>query len=203
MITPMIRTAGASDLDALYDVCLRTGDAGGEGSHLYKNPRLLGEIYVGPYVMLSSGFGFAAVDGDRPAGYLLGTLDTRLFEAECESAWWPGLRDRYQDPGPAPVTLDDELVAEIFRPHLASDDLVDCFPASFHIDLLPTIQGKGIGRVMLDQLFTLLNTNGSPGVHMDVAARNDRAIGFYEHLGFSIVESADDAVIMGMRLAEG
>jgi ribosomal protein S18 acetylase RimI-like enzyme len=35
---------------------------------------------------------------------------------------------------------------------------------------------------------------------MDVATRNDRAIGFYEHVGFSVVEPMAGSVIMGMRL---
>ncbi|MCL1602012.1 MAG: GNAT family N-acetyltransferase [Actinomycetia bacterium] len=200
MITPRIRTADARDLDALYDVCLRTGDAGNDGAHLFDDPRLLGEIYVGPYVMLSSAFAYAAVDEGKPSGYVLGTLDTRLFEAECETAWWPDLRSRHVDPASNPATPDDELIAEIYRPQLASDAVVKRFPANFHIDLLPAIQGKGIGSLMMDQLFSVLRAGDSPGVHMDVATRNDRAVGFYEHLGFSVVESHNDSVIMGKRL---
>lgn len=200
MVAPRIRTAEARDLDALYDVCLATGDAGNDGAHLFDDPRLLGEIYVGPYVMLPNAFAFTAVDDGHPSGYVLGTLDTRLFEAECETAWWPGLRNRHADPGSSLATLDDELIAEIYRPQLASDAVVEQFPAHFHIDLLPAIQGKGIGPLMMDQLFSVLRDGESPGVHMEVAKRNDRAIGFYEHLGFSIVESHNDSVIMGRRL---
>lgn len=200
MTTPLIRTAEESDLDSLYDVCLRTGDAGEDGSHLYDNPRLLGEIYVGPYVMLPSGFGFTVVDNGYPAGYLLGTLDTRRFEADCETAWWPELRERYTDPGLNPTTLDAELITDLYRPQLASDEVVDRFPAHFHIDLLPAIQGKGVGPLMMDRLFSTLKASDSPGVHMDVATRNDRAIGFYEHIGFSVVEPLAGSVIMGMRL---
>lgn len=200
MAKPLIRTAEDHDLDALYDVCLRTGDSGRDGSHLYDEPRLLGEIYVGPYVMLPSGFGYAVVEDGRPAGYLLGTLDTRRFEAECEDSWWPQLRDRYTDPGPDPTTPDDELISEIYRPRPTSDAIVERFPAHFHIDLLPSLQGRGVGPVMMERLFSTLEAGASPGVHMDVAFGNERAIGFYEHLGFSIVEPHDDFVIMGKRL---
>jgi len=199
--TPLIRTAEEIDLDALYDVCLGTGDAGEDGSHLYDNPRLLGEIYVGPYVMLPSGFGFTVVVNGHPTGYLLGTLDTRRFEAECETAWWPELRKRYANPGPNPATPDAQLTAELHRPQLASDEVVNRFPSHFHIDLLPTVQGKGVGPLMMDRLFSTLEAGDSPGVHMDVATRNTRAIGFYEHLGFSVVESHDNSVIMGKHLA--
>ncbi|MUH52627.1 MAG: GNAT family N-acetyltransferase, partial [Actinobacteria bacterium] len=30
-----IRSAGPHDRDALYDICIRTADAGGDGCHLY------------------------------------------------------------------------------------------------------------------------------------------------------------------------
>ncbi len=46
---------------------------------LYDDPRLLGEVYVGPYVMLDGAIGLAAVDDDGPAGYALAALDTRQF----------------------------------------------------------------------------------------------------------------------------
>lgn len=199
MNTPLIRTAEVGDLDALYDVCLRTGDAGQDASKLYDDPRLLGEIYVGPYVILASGIGFTAVEKGHPAGYALGTLDTRRFETECDTVWWPELRQRYADPGVHPSSPDDELIAEIYRPHLASDQVAARFPAQLHIDLLPNLQGRGVGPLMIDRLLSALMAGGAPGVHMNVAGHNDRAIGFYTHLGFSIIELADDDVVMGMQ----
>jgi len=41
----VIRPVSQADLDALYEICLRTGDAGEDATHLYSDPRLLGEIY--------------------------------------------------------------------------------------------------------------------------------------------------------------
>ena len=202
MVTVLIRTAEVGDLDGLYEVCLLTGDAGRDGSNLYDDPRLLGEIYVGPYVTLPSGIGFTAVENGRPAGYALGTLDTRQFETECETTWWPELRERYPDPGPHPSTPDDELTAEIYRPHLASDRVVSDFPAQLPLDLLPNMQGRGVGRLMMDRLLSPIIAGGAPGVHMNVATQNHRAIGFYTHLGFSIIETGDDAVVMGIRLSD-
>ena len=43
-----IRPARPGDGPAMYDVCLRTGAHGGDASALYRDPRLLGEVYVGP-----------------------------------------------------------------------------------------------------------------------------------------------------------
>ena len=37
-------------------------------------------------------------------------------------------------------------------------------------------------------------------VHLDVAADNSNAIGFYEHLGFRAVETKPDSILMGLPL---
>lgn len=201
MPTPLIRNAEVDDLDALYDVCLRTGDGGEDASKHYDNPRLLGEVYVGPYVALDSGLGFTAVDGGHPSGYILGTADTRRFEAACEVSWWPELRKRYPKPKRDPSTPGDELIAVIHDPRVVADEIVAQFPAHLHIDLLPTLRGQGVGRVMMDRLLSALVADGARGVHADVDLRNDRAIGFYRYLGFSSIGTIDDVVVMGIRLS--
>jgi ribosomal protein S18 acetylase RimI-like enzyme len=199
---PAIRPVTAGDLDSLYEIGLRTGNAGRDASGLYSNPRLLGEIYVGPYVMMPEGFGFVALDDDGPAGYVLAAVDTRRFEAECEARWWPALRARYPDPGLNPATPDEELIALIHRPEVASDEVVAGFPAHLHIDLLPRLQGRGAGRIMMDRILAALASRGAAGVHLGADAGNQRAIGFYHHLGFSILEEDDLEVVMGIRLAD-
>ena len=199
---PVIRAVTPDDLDSLYEIGLRTGDAGGDASALYENPRLLGEIYVGPYVMMPEGIGFVALDGDGPAGYVLAAADTRRFEAECEARWWPAFRARYPDPGLNPTTPDEELIALIHRPEVARDDVVARFPAHLHIDLLPRLQGRGAGRIMMDRILTALASRGATGVHLGADAGNRRAIGFYHHLGFSTLEADDLEVVMGLRLVD-
>ena len=200
MAMPLIREVVPGDLDALYEVCLRTGDGGEDATLIYRNPRLLGEVYVGPYVVLSEAIGFCAVDNDRPAGYVLAAPHTRRFEAQCEAEWWPPLRARYPDPGPDPPTPDEQMIAEIYRPPLAHDDWLAGFPAHLHLDLLPQIQGRGVGRTMMERMLATLAGLGAPGVHLRADARNHRAIGFYHHLGFSTLETDAALVIMGLRL---
>ncbi|HEX2403567.1 MAG TPA: GNAT family N-acetyltransferase [Acidimicrobiia bacterium] len=199
----LIRPVVPGDLDALYEVCLRTGHAGEDASDRFADPRLLGEVYVGPYLMMPSGIGFTAVDNGVPSGYVLAAVDTRRFEAECESDWWPALRARYPRPLAEDPSMDDaEIVALIHDPESPSDDLVARYPAHLHIDLLPVLQGKGVGRAMMSRLLEDLRAKGVPGVHLGVDARNLRAVGFYEHLGFEHLDDTDD-VVMGIRLDEG
>ncbi|MEX1126568.1 MAG: GNAT family N-acetyltransferase [Acidimicrobiia bacterium] len=197
---PLIRAVEAGDLDALYEVCLRTGDAGADGTSLFKDPRLLGEVYVGPYLSVRGGLGLTAVDDDGPAGYALAAVDTRRFEAECEAEWWPALRARYPDPGPGPATPDEEVIAVIHRPHRALDAVVARFPAHLHLDLLPRLQGRGVGRIMMGRMLGELVARGVEGVHLGADARNQRAIGFYTHLGFITLEADEYGVVMGIRL---
>ena len=73
MAEPRIRSYRPDDLDALYEICLRTGDAGGDASSLLEDPRLLGDIYAAPYAHLQPEHAFVVDDGTgRAGGYVLG-----------------------------------------------------------------------------------------------------------------------------------
>jgi ribosomal protein S18 acetylase RimI-like enzyme len=195
-----IRPVEIADLDVLYEIGLRTGDAGEDATNLFDDPRLLGEVYVGPYVVLDGGIGFTVLDEDGvPAGYVLAAFDTRPFEAEAEEKWWPPLRDRYPDPGEDRTTADEEMMFLIHHPEVASDDVVKEYPAHLHIDLLPHMQGRGVGRTMIDRLLAELSERQVLGVHLGADPRNERAIGFYQALGFRHLSEGDD-VVMGKRL---
>ncbi len=203
MVEPVlaeIRPTRPDDRDALYQVCLRTGDAGGDAGVLFEDSRLLGEIYVGPYLMLPSGIGLTALEDGMPSGYALAAIDTRRFEADCEATWWPALRARYPDPGPDPSTRDEELTYLIHHPPHASEEMVGSYPAHLHLDLLPQLQGRGIGTAMMSRLLDELTDHRAPGVHLGADPRNTRAIGFYAHLGFLILAEEPNVVWMGMRL---
>ena len=53
-----IRQFQADDLAALYRITLATGLAGGDASHLYADPSLIGHIYAAPYALLEPGLRF-------------------------------------------------------------------------------------------------------------------------------------------------
>jgi ribosomal protein S18 acetylase RimI-like enzyme len=203
----LIRQALADDRDSLYDICVRTGDSGGDASPLYRNHELLGALWVGPYLALQPELAFVAEDGQGVAGYVLGAEDTRQFEEACERDWWPALRARYPDPpADAELSADDALMRRFHHPDPTPADVVEQFPAHLHIDILPRGQGHGVGRRLMTTLFDALRHRGVAGVHLGVGPTNTRAIGFYRHLGFRAADPTKDASAggwLGLDLTAG
>ncbi len=193
-----IRPAGLHDLPGVYRVCLETGDAGRDATALYRNPDLLGHVYVGPYVVGQPGPALVVADADGVAGYLLGAEDTRAFELWEAELWWPSLRAQYpRTDGDSP---DEDIIGLIHAPPHAPDAVVSDYPSHLHIDLLERVRGRGIGGELVRKALARLGERGSPGVHLDVAKDNENAVGFYEHLGFVVLQAGDESLYMGMRL---
>jgi ribosomal protein S18 acetylase RimI-like enzyme len=184
-----IRPTEFADLDAMYAICVATGDAGADASAMYNDPDLLGHIYVAPYVLMESGFGFVldARTGDSAEvlGYAVAAADTAEFEAECEHAWWPALRRRSPAVGEPPGEDSDAgLIAMIHTPEPTGPEVLAEYPAHLHVDLLPGAQGLGAGRKLMDAIEDELRVRGAPGVHLGTDPANVRSQGFYEHLGY-------------------
>ena len=195
-----LRPATLHDLPGVYRVCLETGDAGRDATALYRNPDLLGHVYVGPYVVGEPELATVVADRDGVAGYLLAAADTVAFEAWAERSWWPALRDQY--PVTHDASADGEMIRTIHEPPAPPAGVVEAYPAHLHIDLLPRAQGQGFGRALIERLLDQLQARGSRGVHLEVASDNDNAIGFYRHLGFEQLERGESSVLMGLRLAQ-
>jgi ribosomal protein S18 acetylase RimI-like enzyme len=202
-VTAAIRPYRPGDLDALYEICLRTGDSGADASGLYRDPRILGHVYAGPYAAFEPGLAFVAEDARGVGGYVLGALDSGAFERRLEREWWPPLRERYPDPAGTPdgaLTPEQRLARRIHHPTATDEALAAAYPSHLHIDILPRLQKGGHGRRLIDALLTALRARGSCGVHLGVGIRNRNAIGFYRHLGFEELRSAPWGLVLGMRL---
>lgn len=195
-----IRAAVAADREALYDVCLRTGASGSDATGLYRYPTLLGDIFVGPYLCLEPELAFTVSGAAGPEGYVLGALDTARFDRRCEAEWWPVRRREYEDARAVAGFQDDWLLRWIQSPP-PTPDFAGAFPSHLHIDLLPTLQGGGWGRRLIQTLCDVLRSRGSRGVHLGVGNENANAIGFYRHLGFADIRADETALWMGLDLA--
>ena len=195
-----IRDFHTADTDDLYQVCLLTGDSGKDATGLIKETRLLGDVFVGPYLELAADLALVADDGERAAGYAVAALDTAQFERQCETEWWPRLRGGYPTPVPdaEPAGMDAELLAIIQNPALARHPDLPGYPSHLHIDLMEHVRGAGVGNQMLAELFTRLRAAGSPGVHLGVDATNVGAQRFYKRLGFQELMQTGDELFMGL-----
>jgi ribosomal protein S18 acetylase RimI-like enzyme len=196
----VIRPYEAGDLDRLYEICLRTGDAGEDATDQVVERRLFGELYAAPYGILEPEHAFVVDDGTGTAiGYALGALDTHGFEARCEAEWWPPLRERHPI-GSGGNDLDELLIAMLHDRHPTPDDVVATHPSHLHIDLLPEAQGRGWGRALMERLQDALRADGSHGVHLGVNGRNTRAHAFYLHLGYEELVGTGFGHLLGLRL---
>ena len=181
-----LRPYRPGDEEALMRVCLETGWRGVDATAIYtREPHLLSEIYLLPYLSLAPDLATVVAASDEPpVGYVLGALDTAAFDAAAEESWWPPLRERYPVDAHADDFPESVLVEHIHEPASTSPELLAEFPSHLHIDLLPEVQGQGYGRRLLERLFDQLAAAGSPGVHLDTSVHNTRAIAFYRAMGF-------------------
>lgn len=188
-----LRSATVEDLPALYRVCLRTGDAGKDATHLQDDPDILGELFVGPYVTLEPDLAFTLQGPRGPSGYVLGALDTRDFNKRLRTQWLPKLQAVHADPGDDQTQWQgsDWVRRAVHHPFLEFPPVLKPYPSHVHIDLLAEARGQGIGRHLMQTIMEELARLGSPGVHLQVNPKNFAAQAFYRNLGFAPLSSPD------------
>ena len=189
-----IRPYQPDDLDELYRICLQTADGGQDGTSIFRDPRLPGHVYAAPYALFEPSLAFVAEDAGGVGGYLVAALDSRAFAQRLERDWWPALRASYPEPSPdlaEGLSRQEQFALRwIHHPLGTPDELANGFPSHLHMNLVPRLQGQGIGRRLIATVISALRDQGSPGLHLHVSHRNQRAAGFYRHVGFA--ELADD-----------
>ena len=199
---PRIRRYRESDLAAVYDVCVRTADGGGDARGKYRSDDLMPDLFAGPYVYLEPEFAFVLDDGERAVGYVIGTPDTAAFARAYRERWIPRLADRYPAPPAAaatpatPATPDEEMLALHFNPERMIWPGLAAYPAHLHIDLLPPFQHAGHGRALMETFFAAAAAAGAGGVHVVVVATNTGALAFYDRLGFIRVPYDDPGPVV-------
>lgn len=207
MTAATIRLAQPGDEAEAYRICLRTGDAGGDGEQIFRDdPDALGRIFVGPYLAFEPSLCLVLEDGAGLCGYALAALDSRAFYTRYDTEWRPALCARHPDPSgdPSTWTRVQEVYGWYHHPDYFCPEPYDAYPSHLHIDLLPRAQGQGYGRRLMEGLMDRLRGAGSTGVHLGVRARNVRACAFYRRLGFDelarVGPAESGSIYMGRRL---
>jgi ribosomal protein S18 acetylase RimI-like enzyme len=179
----VIRSYRPEDRAAVAEICVLTGDSGGDSRAKWPDPDLLPSIFALPYVDHEPELAFVLDDGGDAVGYVLGTADTPAFVEWYRQEWLPPLAGRYPPPDP-PATPLDWLAVLLHRPERMLVAEVEDYPAHLHIDLLPAFQGAGHGRALMTAFLRALAERGVPRVHLTMDPANTRARTFYDRMGF-------------------
>jgi ribosomal protein S18 acetylase RimI-like enzyme len=194
-----IRPFRPADLDVVYRICLLTGWRGADATGLYSDPLLLGHFYAAPYVKQDPTLCLVATLDGEPSGYVLGTADSVAFRTWSERHWFPAVRGRY----PLPVPSDTSANATLIRNTHAGyqpPSYSGTYPAHLHIDLLPPLQGRGVGAQLVNRFFELLRARACPAVHLVVNKANARAVAFYRKFGYHVIEDSPNHQAFGFTL---
>ena len=197
---PTIRAYRPTDLDSVYDICVRTADAGGDARGRYSSDRLVGDIFAAPYVVLEPEHAHLLDDGHgRAVGYILGTADTPTFVRRYREEWLPRTADRYTGDDPR----DRDFLELHHHPERMLVPELAGHPAHLHIDLLPEWQGRGFGRGLMAAFLAGLREAGVARVHLGMNPANTAARAFYARLGFTdiAVPSQPGAMYLGRSTA--
>ena len=205
-----IRNYRVEDKSGAMYVCMRTGDHGGEGEPFFReDPDALGRIYVEPYLEFEPDLVLILDGGGKGVcGYAMGCRDTRDLFQQYETQLRPALVKRFPAPTGDPGSWDrvQETYYLYHYPDYQTPEPYEQYPAHMHIDLLPEAQGGGWGRRLMTLMLDRLRKTGVPGVHLGMSGVNERAYGFYRHLGFQelarVGEGVDESIYMGMKFRE-
>jgi GNAT superfamily N-acetyltransferase len=188
----VIRPYRADDLGAVYEVCVRTADAGGDARGIYRGDELMPNLFAGPYLLLDPDLAFVLdSEGSGVVGYVVGTADTRAFVGAYRDRWIPRLAHHYPEPSGEATEPDDIMIALHYRPERMILPELASYPAHLHIDLLPSFQRCGHGRRLIAAFLTAAHRRGAPAVHVGMLTANTGARTFYDRLGFHEIDVAD------------
>jgi hypothetical protein len=148
-----IRDYRNTDLPYLYEICLKTGNSGHDATSLFLDPFMIGQYYAAPYAMFAPQC-VLVVEGEagtifRPLGYILGTTDTKAYNEWFDKEWRPAAAATYPVSVPESTIEESNLAGRIrnlFHTSFTEAPWLDEYPGHIHIDLLPEIQGSGLGQ---------------------------------------------------------
>lgn len=197
----IIRQSCIQDLPYIYDICLKTGNSGKDATDSFFDKNMLGAYYAAPYIVNSPKDCFVVVENGLVSGYILSAKDTNAFYSWMNNSWLPNIRETYKTGFVSKSEREKSLLETIFTDCQSENaSWIKDFPAHLHIDILDSLQGKGIGKQLMNTLFQHLKTENISGIHLGVDKANENAQGFYKKIGFSVLEEKDWGFVLGKKL---
>ena len=197
----IIRQSCIQDLPYIYEICLKTGASGKDATELFNDKNMLGSYYAAPYIVNSPKDCFVVVENGLVCGYILSTKDTNSFYSWMNNSWLPPIRENYKNGFIPKSDTEKSLLNTILKDcESEKSSWIKDFPAHLHIDILDTLQGKGMGRKLMEKLFDNLGSQNISGIHLGVDKNNQNAQGFYKKIGFSVLEEKEWGFVLGYKL---
>lgn len=194
-----IRPYRPSDRAAVSEVCVKTADAGADATGILSDDDLWGDLFAVPYVERHPDLAWVVESDDgRTIGYIVATDDTDAFYAWFRDEWWPRFQERFPR-AEEPRTREERMIEYGYTRMPGIEPNALDFPAHLHIDLLPETQGQGLGRRLMETLFSELTRRGVRGLHLGIDPNNAGAAAFYERLGMERLPSAPGGQTYGVR----
>jgi len=200
-MTAEIRKASLFDIPYLSEICLKTGCSGKDATDLYSDPYMLSQFYAVPYIAYSTEHCYV-VEADvnritRPVGYILGVESSTEFTTWLEKEWMMQIRKSYHPTGSYHSESEKSFIALIQNTIIPDEDIVTQYPAHFHMNVLPVLQGMRYRRQLTETLWDSLKNKGVAGVHMGFAADKVGAFAFYKEMGYTELKKTAWGVYMG------
>jgi ribosomal protein S18 acetylase RimI-like enzyme len=196
-----IRAVLPQDIPYLYSVALKTAFAGLDGTPYFNDPWCVGHYYAAPYFFYEPELCFMALDENgSPSGYIVGTSDTASYTSWLQKTWLPPLQEYYNHQQVFKSEAEESIIKTLLKGPGQGMWQNLGYPAHLHIDLLPQLQGKGLGRSLMETFIKAVQEKGVPGIHLGVDGKNTRAYGFYERMGFTILEQQSWGSVFGKQL---
>ena len=200
-----VRPYRPADRAELVRTVFEAAAQGAPGSQAWGHPPSVADVYLTPYLDLEPESAFVVTADGRPAGYLVGCVDDARFPSEEER-----LRSvrrahhLWRRPEPRRFFLRaayDTAVCRVRRIPTAGGLSDPRWPSHLHIDLMPVARGTGAASRLMELWLDRLREVGSPGCYLQTSAENERAIRFFESVGFR--RHGATPVVPGSRYAGG
>jgi ribosomal protein S18 acetylase RimI-like enzyme len=195
----IIRECRIEDIKDLSNVALRTAMAGKDGQDFFYNKDLISQYYCEPYIRYDSQYCFTVEENNICCGYTVGTSNSYEFYKWFNETWLVKLRDQYLNC--KSISSEEDRILQLIKEDVEIPDYLKQYPAHLHINLLDTMQGKSIGKKLILTLLQKFAEDNIKGVHLGVQIDNLRAIGFYKHLGFKVIEEQPWGYVMGKLIS--
>ncbi|XP_039607893.1 protein O-GlcNAcase isoform X1 [Polypterus senegalus] len=187
-----IRPFASKDKAELYRICRELHHKSLDPSHsLRKHPDLTGDSTAGPLLHLSPEYSFILEDDRGLCGYALGVMDVKSFVKNCETTWFPAMREKYpQGSYTEKATYPDSLLYH--------------FPSLVHVEVLPDVLDSSVARCLATCLLLALKVNGSQGVFCEMLPTDQLHLEFFTKLGFLEIFRSDtvhhEDIVLGRLL---